>query len=62
MIQGVGRGAYTKSAHEKCKQNNIGVVHGFCPMMFYGSGFHQFHFWLRKTFGKLPAEYLVSGN
>jgi len=62
MIRGVGRGAYTETAHEKCKENNIDVVYGFCPMMFYGGGLHQFHFWLRKTFGKLPAEYLVSSN
>jgi predicted CoA-binding protein len=62
MIRGVGRGAYTESAHEKCRANNIDVVYGFCPMMFYGEGLHQFHFWLRKTFGKLPAEYLVSNN
>ena len=62
MIKGVGRGAYTETAHAKCKENNIEVVYGFCPMMFYGGGMHQFHFWLRKTFGKLPSGYLVSDN
>ena len=62
MIRGVGRGAYTESAHAKCKENNIEVVYGFCPMMFYGEGLHKFHFWLRKTFGKLPDEYLVPDN
>jgi acyl-CoA synthetase (NDP forming) len=62
MIQGVGRGAYTESARKLCQENNIEVVHGFCPMMFFGSGMHKFHFWLRKTFGKLPKEYLVGQN
>jgi predicted CoA-binding protein len=62
MIRGMGRGAYTQTAHNKCKENDIDVVYGFCPMMFYGEGMHQFHFWLRKTFGKLPSEYLVSNN
>ena len=62
MIRGVGRGAYTESAHQKCKENGIKVVYGFCPMMFFGEGMHSFHFWLRKTFGKLPTEYLVTEN
>jgi predicted CoA-binding protein len=62
MIRGVGRGAYSQSACEKCRENNIDVVYGFCPLMFFGDGLHKFHFWFRKTFGKLPAEYLVSGN
>ena len=62
MIQGVGRGAYSRSAHEKARENNIDVVYGFCPMMFFGDGFHKFHFWLKKTFGKLPAEYLLGSN
>ena len=59
MIKGVGRGAYTETAHRKCEENDIRVVYGFCPMMFFGDGMHKFHFWLKKTFGKLPAEYLV---
>ena len=62
MIRGVGRGAYSEAAHETCKENNIDVVYGFCPMMFFGEGMHKFHFWLRKSFGKLPAEYLVGSN
>jgi predicted CoA-binding protein len=62
MIRGVGRGSYSESAHELCRQNNIEVVYGFCPMMFYGDGMHRFHFWFRKTFGKLPAEYQLSMN
>jgi predicted CoA-binding protein len=62
MIGGIGRGAYSKNAQEKCREHNIDVVYGFCPLMFYGDGFHKFHFWLKKTFGKLPPEYLVSGH
>lgn len=62
MIKGVGRGAYTPTAHQKCLDNDIAVVHGFCPMMFFGEGMHHFHLWLRKTFGKLPAEYIISEN
>lgn len=62
MIKGVGAGAYSEDAHKKCTENDIEVVYGFCPMMFYAKGAHKFHFWLRKTFGKLPAEYLVAQN
>lgn len=60
MIKGMGKGAYSEKAHELCKENNIDVVYGFCPMMFFGKGFHQFHLWLRKTFSTLPAEYQLN--
>lgn len=62
MIRGVGGGAYTESAHELCRENGIEVVYGFCPLMFFGEGMHKFHFWLRKTFGKLPAEFQLGVN
>lgn len=62
MIRGVGKGAYTEKAHQLCMDNNIKVVYGFCPLMFYGEGMHKFHFWMRKTFGKLPAEYQLAAN
>jgi predicted CoA-binding protein len=62
MIRGVGRGSYKETACDTCQQNNIRVVHGFCPMMFFGEGMHRFHFWLRKTFGKVPAEFLLSSG
>ncbi len=62
MIKGVGRGAYTEKAHQLCIENNIKVVYGFCPLMFLGDGMHKFHFWLRKRFGKLPEEYILSAN
>jgi len=57
MLKGVVKGAYSEKAHQLCRENDIEVIYGFCPMMFYGSGAHKFHFWIRKTFGKLPAEY-----
>jgi len=62
MVRGVGKGAYSEAAHNTCSENQIDVVYGFCPMMFYGAGMHKFHFWLRKTVGKLPAEYQLSPN
>ena len=62
MVKGVGKGAFSEKAQTSCTENQIEVVHGFCPMMFYGSGGHKFHLWLRKTFGKLPGEYLLSPN
>ena len=62
MIRGFGKGAYSEETHELCRNNNIEVVHGFCPMMFFSKGAHKFHFWLRKRFGKMPAEYLVTDN
>ena len=58
MLKGMGKGAYSETAHDRCKVNNIAVVYGLCPMMFYGTGGHKFHFWIRKTFGKLPEEYM----
>jgi len=58
----VGRGAYSESAHRKCRENGIDVVYGFCPMMFYGDGMHKFHLWLRKRFGKIPAEFQLGLN
>lgn len=62
MIKGVGKGAYSEKAFKICQDNGIEVVYGFCPLMFLGEGVHGFHFWLRKTFGKLPEEYILSTN
>ena len=60
MIRGVGRGAYSEKAHQICTDNDIEVVYGFCPMMFFGKGLHQFHLWMRKNFSKLPVEYILN--
>lgn len=60
MIKGVGRGAYSETAHQLCRENDIEVVYGFCPMMYFGQGLHKFHLWMRKNFSKLPEEYILS--
>lgn len=57
MQKGGGAGSASISAIEYCIENNIPYVYGFCPMMFFGKGVHRFHFWLRKNFGKIPAEF-----
>ncbi|HER07271.1 MAG TPA: CoA-binding protein [Bacteroides sp.] len=57
MHRSLGRGAVSEDAIEVCRKHGIEVVHGFCPMMFYGKGMHKFHLWIRETFGKVPAEY-----
>ena len=62
MIRGMGKGAYSEKAHSTCSENQIEVVYGFCPLMFYGEGMHKFHLWLRKNFGKLPGKYQISPN
>ena len=62
MVRGMGKGAYSEKAHAICNENQIGVIYGFCPLMFYGGGMHKFHFWLRNNLGKVPGEYLVSPN
>ena len=62
MLKGVGKGAFSETAYQKCRENQVDVVYGFCPMMFFGDGMHKFHFWLRKKFGKMPEEYTLSSN
>jgi len=60
MHRGVGKGSGSAAAIESCKENGIEVVYGFCPMMFFSpSGIHSFHFWMRKKFGKIPAEFTL---
>lgn len=58
MHRGAGKGSASAVAIEACEKSGIKVVYGFCPMMFLNpSGIHRFHFWLRKNFGKVPAEF-----
>lgn len=58
MHKGSGKGTASAAAIKICKEQGIEVVYGFCPMMFFSrSGMHSIHFWLRKNFGKLPAEF-----
>ena len=59
MHKGAGAGSGSPEAIEACNGNGIEAVHGFCPMMFFApSGFHSFHFWLRKKFGKVPEAFV----
>jgi predicted CoA-binding protein len=57
MVRGMGKGAHSEKAQRTCEENHIEVVHGFCPLMFFGEGMHKFHFLLRKNLGKMPPEY-----
>jgi len=57
MQKGAGKGSASKEALDFCRTNNIPYVYGFCPMMFFGTGGHKFHFWLRRNFGKVPPEF-----
>lgn len=58
MHKGMGSGCSSIKAISTCKEKGIEVVYGFCPMMFLSdAGIHRFHLWMRKTFGKTPAEF-----
>ena len=56
MQKSSGKGSATPEAIQFCKENNLDYIYGICPMMAYGKGPHKFHYWIRKTFGGLPAE------
>jgi predicted CoA-binding protein len=60
MHQGAGgTGAQSQEAIDFCKENNLGVVYGFCPMMFFPPvGGHKLHYWIKKITRKFPQEYL----
>jgi len=60
MQKGAGKGSASAEAVSYCKQNNIPYVYGFCPMMFFGTGMHKFHFWMRTHLGKVPSEFKIS--
>lgn len=57
LNQGIGQGAFSEEALNSLKEQKIEYVYGFCPMMFFGSGLHKFHFWMRKNLGKTPADF-----
>ena len=58
LHQGAGTGAYSAEAKEFCKKNNLGLVYGFCPMMFFpNAGPHKIHLFFKKLFNAVPAEY-----
>lgn len=56
MQKSAGKGSASQEAINFCKDNKLDYVYGLCPMMAYGKGPHKFHFWVKKTFGGLPAE------
>ncbi|MBI5540107.1 MAG: CoA-binding protein [Bacteroidia bacterium] len=56
MQKGSGKGSATPESIKFCKDNKIEYVYGICPMMAFGSGGHKFHYWVRKTLGRLPEE------
>jgi uncharacterized protein len=61
MHRGMGKGSASIKAIEECKRKGIEVVYDFCPMMFISQkGFHGFHFWMRKTFGKIPSDFKMT--
>ncbi len=49
-------GAESEEAIEFCERNNVNVIHKECILMFASpAGFHKFHRFVNKVFGKLPA-------
>ena len=49
------QGAESAAAIQFCRENGIAEVHGECILMYAGqAGFHKFHRWLWKLFGKVP--------
>ena len=56
---GGGAGAQSEAAIKNARENNMEVVYGFCPMMFFPpTGIHRLHFWMKKISHNLPPEYL----
>ena len=58
--RGMGKGSYSEEAHKIFDDAGIEVIYGFCPMMFIGSGFHKFHFWIRRNLGKTPEGFSMN--
>jgi predicted CoA-binding protein len=49
------QGSESAAAVNFCRENGIAEVHGECIMMYAGqAGFHKFHRWMWKLFGKAP--------
>lgn len=57
MHKGSGTGSFCQEALDLCRENNIDVVYGLCPMMFFGKGVHKLHLWWRTAIGKVPVEF-----
>jgi len=56
MYRAAGQGAVSPSAVAFCQDQNIGVVPGECPFMFFtdASFFHRAHGFFRQITGRLP--------
>lgn len=56
LHRGGGQGAVSIAAVKICKDGDIDVVAGECPLMFQpGGGFpHNFHGWIKKLTGAYP--------
>lgn len=56
LYRSIGKGAMSSEAIEFCEQNNIGVIPGFCPFMFFpNTGFiHRLHAFFKKIKGSYP--------
>jgi predicted CoA-binding protein len=57
MHGGVGQGAVSQSAVEFCRQNNIRLVEGYCPLMFLRDEayIHRAHRSILKLVGRYPT-------
>jgi hypothetical protein len=56
MHRGIGRGAATPKAVERCRREGIEVVPGACPYMFLPGtrGPHRVHRVILRLLGRLP--------
>jgi predicted CoA-binding protein len=56
LYRSVGKGALSAEALEFCKENQISVIPGYCPFMFFpNTGFiHRFHRFFMKIKGSYP--------
>ena len=57
MHRGVGHGSVSPGAAEFCRQHDIRLVEGYCPLMFLPktSWFHRAHGFVLKVSGHYPA-------
>lgn len=57
MHRGAGQGAVSQNAVDFCRQNNIRLVEGYCPLMFLQDEafIHRAHGFMLKLVGHYPA-------
>ncbi|MHA2250412.1 MAG: CoA-binding protein [Candidatus Kariarchaeaceae archaeon] len=56
LYRGVGKGSVSSEAIDYCNNNNVEVVPGYCPFMFFdNTGIpHKLHGMFKKLFGSYP--------